>query len=58
MYIHIELSDDTDAGEAIQAARKIINVLDDSDAIPDCLDEISIGGETEIWISDRCDQAR
>lgn len=58
MYIHIELSDDTDESEAIQAARKIIAVLDDADAIPDCLDEITIGGETEIWISDRRDQAR
>ena len=58
MYIHIELKDDTEADEAIQAARKIIDVLDDADAIPDCLDEISIGGETETWVSDRRDQAR
>ena len=38
--------------EAKRVAFAIINALDDTEAVPDQITDISLGGYPEIWISD------
>ena len=55
MFIHIELRKDIELDEAKRVAFAIINALDDAEAVPDQITEMSIGGYPEIWISDAAD---
>lgn len=53
MFIQINLKDDlASVDDAVQVARRIIDALDDANAIPDEITEISVGGYPDIWISD------
>ena len=58
MWIHLQLKDDVEEDEAVSIARKLIDDLDDADAIPPELTEIFIGGYPHIWISDEENDAQ
>lgn len=52
MFIKIDLKPEINNVEAVDVARRIIDALDNADAIPSEITEISLGGHPEIWISD------